>query len=73
MHKWTEEVKIALKNHFKKYLAQRKTPRQLDCLNAVKKETSLKKISWGQVKHAITNLNATESRRLKNHLNKYGW
>lgn len=48
MHKWTEEVKIALKNHFKKYLAQRKTPRQLDCLNAVKKETSLKKSLGGR-------------------------
>lgn len=68
-HKWTNEEKGALRNYFKKYLAQGRTPGQLDCLGAIKKESCLKKFSWRQVKYAVKNLNATESRRMKKHLN----
>lgn len=54
---------------FQEVFRTRKTPGQLDCLNAIEKESFLKTFSWRQVKYAVKNLNATESRRMKKHLN----
>lgn len=38
---------------FQEIFGTKKIPGQLDCLNAIKKESGLKKISWRQVKHAV--------------------
>lgn len=49
---------------FQEVFRTRKTPVQLECLNAIKKDSFLKTFSWRQVKYAVNNLNATESRRM---------
>lgn len=58
---------------FQEVVRTRKTPGQQDCSNAIKKESFFKTFSWRQVKYAVKNLNATESRRMKKHLNWYWW
>lgn len=64
-----KERKRCFEKLFQEVFHTRKTPGQLDCLNAIEKESFLITFSWRQVKYAVKNLNATESRRMKKHLN----
>nr|XP_022296603.1 uncharacterized protein LOC111106281 isoform X2 [Crassostrea virginica] len=64
-HHWTLEEKGALKKHFRKDIASGQTPRQLNCLTAIKKEPCLKKFTWKQIKFAVKNLITTHQRQLQ--------
>ncbi|XP_061191604.1 uncharacterized protein LOC133199782 [Saccostrea echinata] len=55
-HQWTKDEKAALLRNFKQAISLQKTPGQLDCLNAIRKEPCLATFNWKQVKFAVKNL-----------------
>lgn len=56
-HHWTPTEKGALKKLFRRNIIQGKTPCQLECLNAMKKESCLAKFPWKQIKFAVKKFN----------------
>lgn len=64
-HHWTKTEKNALRRQFKTNIFQGKTPCQLECLNAVKKEPCLANFSWKRIKFAVKNLITTQKRQTK--------
>lgn len=64
-HQWTSTEKGALKKLFRRNIIQEKTPCQLECLNAIKKESCLAKFPWKQIKFAVKNLITTQKRENK--------
>lgn len=64
-HQWTSTEKGALKKLFRRNIIQEKTPCQLECLNAIKKESCLAKFPWKQIKFAVKKLITTQKRENK--------
>lgn len=69
-HHWTPTEKGALKKLFRRNIIQGKTPCQLECLNAMKKESCLAKFPWKQIKFAVKNLITTQKRENKKLVDK---
>eukprot|EP00105_Crassostrea_gigas_P014934 XP_011431779.1 PREDICTED: uncharacterized protein LOC105331337 [Crassostrea gigas] len=55
-HTWTAVEKASLERQFNNFIKLGKTPGQLDCLNAIRKEKALSGFTWRNVKFAVKNI-----------------